>query len=153
MGRTTISVSDEVADELHSMKHRGESYDDVLRRVINVEDDDSATESPEEAGIDTSTPTPDVDRSRIAEALAGSGDILDRRVDAIVDMYEYLRAEGEATKSELLAAVDVEATGYASEASVWSNMIKGKATLSECPGVEPPRAGMSTWRYSEAGDV
>lgn len=35
MSRTTISVSDEVADALHDMKHRGESYDDVLRRTLD----------------------------------------------------------------------------------------------------------------------
>lgn len=34
MGRTTISVSEDVADKLHEMKQRGESYDDVLRRVL-----------------------------------------------------------------------------------------------------------------------
>jgi hypothetical protein len=31
---TTIRVSGEVADELHSRKGRGESYDDVLRRLL-----------------------------------------------------------------------------------------------------------------------
>ena len=34
MGRTTISVSEATADELHAMKERGESYDDVVRRLI-----------------------------------------------------------------------------------------------------------------------
>jgi negative regulator of replication initiation len=148
MGRTTISVSDEVADELHNMKRRGESYDDVLRRVINVEADDSATESAAEGHIDTSTPTPDVDREALAEALAGSGDVLERRVDAVVEMYAHLREEGAAEKSDLLDAIDVDATGYDSEASVWANMVKGRDTLRALPGVEPPSAGMSTWRYT-----
>jgi predicted CopG family antitoxin len=58
MDRTTVSVSEEVADELHGMKRRGESYDDVLRRVLDLESEDAATESAEEPGIDTSTPTP-----------------------------------------------------------------------------------------------
>jgi predicted CopG family antitoxin len=34
MNRTTISVSEEVADKLHELKQRGESYDDVLRRLL-----------------------------------------------------------------------------------------------------------------------
>jgi len=153
MERTTVSVSEEVADELHEMKQRGESYDDVLRRVLGLEDDNTDTESGEEPGIDTSTPTLDVDREALADALAGSGDVLERRVDAIVDMYEFLREEREAEKSDLLDAIDVEATGYASPASVWSNCVKGKPTLRALPGVEPPRTGMSTWRYTggEAG--
>jgi len=35
MSRTTISISDEVADKLHSLKERGDSYDDVIRRVLS----------------------------------------------------------------------------------------------------------------------
>jgi predicted CopG family antitoxin len=34
MGRTTIQVSDELADELHSRKSRGDSYEDVIWRLI-----------------------------------------------------------------------------------------------------------------------
>ncbi len=34
MTDTTISVSDEVADILHDMKNRGDSYDDVLVRLL-----------------------------------------------------------------------------------------------------------------------
>jgi len=30
MGRTSIQVSDELADELHDRKDRGESYEDVI---------------------------------------------------------------------------------------------------------------------------
>lgn len=33
---TTISVSNEVADELYERKDRGESYDDVLRRLLEL---------------------------------------------------------------------------------------------------------------------
>lgn len=34
MGRTSIQVSDELADELHGRKDRGESYEDVIWRLI-----------------------------------------------------------------------------------------------------------------------
>lgn len=34
MGRTSIQVSDELADELHDRKSRGESYEDVIWRLI-----------------------------------------------------------------------------------------------------------------------
>lgn len=33
---TTIRVTPEVADELHNQKERGESYDDVLRRILEL---------------------------------------------------------------------------------------------------------------------
>lgn len=34
MGRTSIQVSEELADELHDMKGRGESYEDVIWGLI-----------------------------------------------------------------------------------------------------------------------
>lgn len=37
---TSISVSHELADELHSRKARGESYEDVIWRLIEEEDND-----------------------------------------------------------------------------------------------------------------
>lgn len=121
---------------------------DTEGRVLEPGAADSATESAAEGHIDTATPTPDVDREALAEALAGSGDVLERRVDAVVEMYAHLREEGAAEKSDLLDAIDVDATGYDSEASVWANMVKGRDTLRALPGVEPPGSGMSTWRYT-----
>ncbi|MGB9931547.1 hypothetical protein [Haloarcula amylolytica] len=35
MGRTTIQVSDELADELHDRKSRGDSYEDVIWRLTD----------------------------------------------------------------------------------------------------------------------
>ena len=36
MGRTSIQVSDELADELHARKSRGESYEDVIWQLIEA---------------------------------------------------------------------------------------------------------------------
>jgi predicted CopG family antitoxin len=38
MGRTSIQVSDELADELYNRKERGESYEDVIWRVLEEAD-------------------------------------------------------------------------------------------------------------------
>ena len=38
MGRTTIQVSDELADELHEKKDRGDSYEDVIWRLLDKEE-------------------------------------------------------------------------------------------------------------------
>lgn len=38
MGRTTIQVSDELADELHDHKERGDSYEDVIWRLLDEND-------------------------------------------------------------------------------------------------------------------
>lgn len=39
MGRTSIQVSEELADELYSRKDRGESYEEVIWRLIEAADD------------------------------------------------------------------------------------------------------------------
>lgn len=36
MGRTTISVQEETADQLHELKQRGDSYDDVVSRLLEA---------------------------------------------------------------------------------------------------------------------
>ena len=38
---TTIAVADQTADKLHDMKNRGESYDDVIQRLLGSYDGDS----------------------------------------------------------------------------------------------------------------
>jgi len=40
MGRTSIQVSDELADELYERKERGESYEDVIWRVLEEPGDE-----------------------------------------------------------------------------------------------------------------
>jgi len=35
MGKTSISISDELADELYEQKNRGESYEDVIQRLLD----------------------------------------------------------------------------------------------------------------------
>jgi hypothetical protein len=40
MGRTSIQVSEELADVLHEKKNRGESYEDVIWREIEEEPSD-----------------------------------------------------------------------------------------------------------------
>jgi len=113
-------------------------------------------EDPRQPAVDSAPepdpePEPEADphRQQLRDALAGSGDLVERRVDAVLAMYAVLREQGSAEKDELLDAVDIEATGYASAASVWSNMVKGKDTLRSLPGVEPPPSGKTTWRYDE----
>lgn len=37
---TTINVSKEVRDEIASRGNKGDSYDDILREILGVDDDD-----------------------------------------------------------------------------------------------------------------
>lgn len=40
MGHTSIQVSDELADELYGRKERGESYEDVIWRLMEETEDE-----------------------------------------------------------------------------------------------------------------
>lgn len=42
MGKTSIQVSDELADELYDRKQRGESYEDVIWRLIEAAEGDES---------------------------------------------------------------------------------------------------------------
>ena len=94
----------------------------------------------------------DETEARLREALDGSGDLLDARVNEILKMYQELKRRGEATGDELLSVVDVGAAEYQDEESVWSNMVKGKDTLRGLPGVQKPSTGKSTWKYTGDDD-
>jgi DNA-binding Lrp family transcriptional regulator len=93
--------------------------------------------------------TADVDREQLRDALPGSGEVLEARVDAILAMYRHLQDHGHAEKSDLLAVVDADAVGYASPDSVWANMVKGRDTLRALPGVETPPTGRTRWRFAD----
>jgi len=152
MGDTSIRVSEELADELYSRKGRGTSYEDFIWQLLDRVDEPAREHASSGGEPPEPEPTPtggvaDPHREQLRDALAGSGDLVERRADAVLAMYEVLRERGSAEKDELLDAVDVDAAEYASRDSVWSNMIKGKATLSALPGVETPPTGRTEWRY------
>jgi hypothetical protein len=125
---TTIRVSDEVADELHARKQRGESYDDVLRRLLWG--DAEAAESPPEEAAAEEAPDPDPGAEAEAAKVAGPspaaepgsaewvGYYLERMDEdlpsgvefveatkAVAAAREHIDAEGEATMREIVRAV------------------------------------------------
>lgn len=174
---TSIRVSEELADELYQRKGRSTSYEDyiwqLLERVDELEDDETAdgpmtVKEAEESRLmeeeammarwsgeapPGSVTEHDIDDLR--EELAGSGELLEARVKAILAMYERLKELGEAERSDLLEVVDPEEVDYTGgesstpEESTWSNLIKGKNTLQKLPGVEKPPKGKTTWRFRE----
>lgn len=147
-------------------KHEPELYDRLQSVVCDgatagrESGRETASEPPEENGsqhTDTHPPRResatapsenDELRDRVRDDLMGSDELLEARVDGVLKMYDYLREHGEATKSELLNVVDIDAVDYADAGSVWSNMVKGKDTLRALPGVEKPPTGRSKWRYT-----
>lgn len=130
---------------------------DADGRVMEETDEEPAPTSdgvPSEPAVEEPTtgldpaPVDDGGRERLIDEVPSSGELAERRADEVLKMYDLLRRRGGATKSELLDAVDVEATEYENATSVWSNMVKGKDTLRALPGVETPPEGKSKWKYT-----
>jgi len=143
-GRVQSAEEDDIAESDSS-----ENATEAITR-----DERSDTEAAEEIyedlkdQADTTELVNEETRSQLREELAGSGDLLDARVEEILKMYDHLRKHGSAEKEDLLDVVDVDAAEYASRDSVWANMVKGKDTLRSLPGVEKPASGRSEWNYT-----
>jgi len=85
--------------------------------------------------------------------LPGSGDVLERRREVVLDLYRHLEMEGSARRSEFLRVIESSRDhGYQDADSFWSNVIKGRRSLGALPGVRKPPEGGHRWRF-DAGDV
>ncbi|PGF13812.1 hypothetical protein CP556_25120 [Natrinema sp. CBA1119] len=165
MGDTTIRVSDELADELYDRKQRGESYEEVIWRLIENRDEAGSQESPdgpqslpdrrdalsppaehEVAEADEEEPEGAEELLRSLD-LSGSGSRYDARVNAVLEFYAYLQDHpGERVSrgdlEELVDERDID-IGYGSFKSLWGNWIKKNTsqgrdfdTLARLPGVQ-----------------
>lgn len=126
-----------------------ESVDNELQDNASTTLEDTDTEDVTTRDIDGSDR---IDRGewhgRLAKEVAGSGDLADRRADAILKMYDHLRENRSAKKDQLLDCVDPEIVEYANSSSVWSNMVKGEDTLRALPGVKKPASGRNKpWQW------
>jgi len=82
--------------------------------------------------------------------LPGDGENLKARREALRDIHEYLKEHGSGQRSDFAEIVDVEATGYASFNSFYTNCITVPGTLASLPDVEAP--GEGGHRYQYVGD-
>jgi predicted CopG family antitoxin len=148
MGRTTIQVSDELADDLHERKQRGDSYEDVIWRLIEAAETESRQEARKTSSSDPLT----------SIELPGSVD-RESAVRAIHAARDHLRREGEATKQDLIVSLmpdhplgyDVDEAlskldvGERYRGAWWRRVVK--PGLKALPEVEKPVQGGSRWRY------
>jgi len=167
MVKYQFEIEDDEWERWKETVPRSKALDQRIRELIQADADGRVMEETDEepAPIDDAVPTEpaveelsddlepapidDAVRDRLIDEVPSSGDLAERRADEILKMYDLLRERGEAEKSDLLGVVDVEATEYASAASVWSNMVKGRDTLRALPGVETPPEGRTKWRYND----
>jgi hypothetical protein len=171
MGRTTIQVSDELADELHERKGRGDSYEDVVWRLIRGSEDPSSERDPQgetvQDGVVEPSARPDETHAVRDDAehvlrelgLPGRGDDLEARIEALLAIHDLLRErEGErVTADQLKDVADDYSHGYADADSFWSNCVKKNSAqdrpnaLKALPGVR--EAGSGEYTYEGGGDA
>lgn len=131
MGKTTIQVPEEIADELHQRKERGDTYADVIARLL----ESGVVEEREEAG----------DSGGLVVRVPGHGEKKERRERAVRAVIERLEEEGRVRKDELLGvAVPVAGETYSDERSLWKNLLL--PALQEYGGVEP-EGNSGWWRW------
>jgi len=169
MGRTSIQVSDELADELHRRKERGDSYEDVIwtlieqaeggeeahqrrksRPLSEPEPDPVMTESDTETGVEAALATVDLPSGKSKEEC----------VETVRAASDYLRTEGSASMRDFVTDImpehpigydipDLE-PGERYRGSWWRKIVK--PGLQALPDVEAPSDGQSDWTYVGGGD-
>lgn len=180
MSDTTISLPEEIADELYERKSRGESYADVIRELL--EQDGEAESVPERRETSTAGKADASDRgdttagaagTEAAEAqgdndlidavaedvLPGTGAKLEERREALRATVRYLRNHGEATPNDFRTDVYPEhkaqyTNGNNPSRSWWKNCIyKGLAELADRSVAVEKADTSGTWSWVEGSDL
>lgn len=176
-----FQVDDETWTEWKNTVPRSKSLDTRLRELIEA-DTEGRVQQPAETARPPEEPlgredgpapdpTPRTDETRqgdddadveasLQESLPGSGDDLDERVQAVLAMYEHLRArEGEGVKTKKLKEIgDEYAHGYANVGSFWTNCVKKNKSqdrpnaLLTLPGVRQSGEGEYTYEGENNGE-
>lgn len=161
---TTISVDEDLADELYARKARGESYADVIRRLLEDSDTEIDETAPGRRESDPSTepaeppatdePKPDVTFDVVVDSVAndvlpGSDAKLDARIEAFEAVVEYLREHGSIKKATFKDAVFPEHDAeYETARSAWKNAIyPGLRTLADRTDVVENADESGVWRW------
>lgn len=146
--KTSIEVSLETWQNLNQRKRRpGESFDDVIQRLLTDEPDSdtrTAEEPRDEPDTRADTLTPEDVAARVGEAVG----LKDERERSLAAGLRYLRNEGEAQTSEIVAAAYSAVPTYSSEQSWRSNLWNNVGTaLRETGAVELENKSRGRWRW------
>lgn len=160
MGRTSIQVTDELADELHNRKGRGESYEDVIWSLIEKAEGESAL--PERDDTDTPPSRDALEGDHSGEGLETvefpAGRDRDECERAVRAARDYLKENGPASMREIVAEVmprhplgyevpELE-SGERYRGAWWRKVVK--PGLEALEDVDSPPKGASNW--SVTGD-
>jgi Ribonuclease G/E len=169
MGRTTIQVTDELLDELFERKNRGDTYEDVIWRLIEESGTRSSVSDPEGEGGGSAhadrrgergenhTVREEAEHSLRELGLPGRGEKLESRIEALLEMHDLLRErEGSTIGTSQLKEIAVEFDhGYTDVDSFWTNCVKKNSTqgrenaLTTLPGIHGDSSGEYTYESDE----
>lgn len=170
MGKTTISLDEEVADRLYARKSRGESYNDVIRELLDSVENGTGMSDGVSNSNYTSTPFQDTsgasndslnlsNNNTLNEAidavadsvLPGTGEKHDERREALYAVVEYLREHGEATPNEFKNEVyPKHPAQFGTAQSWWKNaMYKGLAELAYQTGFIRSADNSGMWSFND----
>lgn len=132
MGKTTIQLDDETADRLYERKARGESYDDVVRRLLG-ETNGNGADSP---GVDMKPATERSDDGIVVpEDVPNHIDHADARA-AIQAAVELVSSGGGVQRSEIAKTIgETHSLGYDNfgrKGSWWRKVIKPGLEANGC---------------------
>ena len=153
-GRSAVDPANDIRTyDAHEAAVTGDTVEDD-REVIEADTNPSRPRQDDVRGEERPSwgtdPSSD-DIARLEAEIPGEPGTLDmeRKVDAVIVMWDFLREAGKADKDAMMdaAADEIEATGYADAISFWSNVVKGRDTLSGFDGVHKPPTGLSTWEF------
>lgn len=181
MDRTTISVPEDLVDELSARKRPDESYADVIRRLIDQTDDETDTAETDEGGNGTEDddPTPVTEERTVAEqdprmstgatlaelietvadeTTPESGEHLEERREAVRAVVAYLRERGSAAPADLRGDVYPDhPAGYTEgedpARSWWENAVRpALRALADRTDAVREADRSDEWIYSADGD-
>ena len=144
-----IALDDNVAEQAREVKEaRSLTWAEYIEEAADaLADGETGGDSPADEEPAEAAPV-DVEKAVAGLDVPGSGETAEARRAAIQRLYDHLRENGTAQKSDFLALVDAAEVGYTDAGSFWANTVKGRDTLRALPGVESPGEGERTWRYS-----
>ncbi len=160
VSNTTISLPEDLADELYERKERGESYADVVQRLLEAADDgdtdtnETTDAPPEPTATETEPATFEAAVSAAAADIPGRGQKHDARVEAFRAVVTYLRNHGSATPAELKERVYPDLDGqYATADSWWKNaMYPALATVAETTDAVKSADESGHWQFNGPND-
>jgi predicted CopG family antitoxin len=146
--KTSIEVSLETWQDLNQRKRRpGESFDDVIQRLLGDRPDSDrriAEEPRDEPDTRADALTPEDVAAHVGDAVG----LTNQRERSLAAALRYLRDEGEAQTSEIVAAAYAAVPTYASEASWRSNLWNSVGTaLRKTGAVELTNKSRGRWRW------